>query len=202
MDIQVWRHDDINREVKVQTNGTVQLPLAGAIKASGMSLTEFQSALTKGLSEYLRNPQVTVQVKNARSQKIYVLGEVNRPGVYLLDGPMTAMEAIGSAGGFNRDAKKQKVVLMRRQKDGQSKPIVLTSEAPGKNELALHNAYLQRGDVLYVSLSNVAMVDRFFNHLATVLNPIVTLETGIILYPEAEDVLSGKDSRSNFIVTP
>ena len=64
------------------------------------------------------------------------------------------------------------------------------------------NVTLQRGDILYVPPSNLALTDRFFRHLATALGPIVTLEQGIVLYPQVEKVVTGKEATGVTTVAP
>jgi polysaccharide export outer membrane protein len=189
--IDVWRHPDLKSVMEVQNNGEITFPLVGSMRISGMGLTEFQNLLTERLSKYLVNPQVRIQVTSPKSHKIYVLGEVLRPGVYLLENPTTATEAIGLAGGFNLSAKRNKVLLMRRKGDGLSKPVVLQM---GTGDIQKGgDVNLQAGDVLYVPLSNVALVDRFFGHLSIAVGSIIGIEQGIVGYPPARNIIKNKD---------
>ena len=202
LEIQVWRHPDLTRAIEVQSNGIVAYPLVGNVKVAGMNLTDFQQLITKHLSEYIVNPQVTVQVRLPKSQKVFVLGEVRRPGVYLLDNPMTALEAITQAGGFTLDAKKRKIFLVRQKQGGTSEPVFLDIDSTLKGKDMEQNVTLQKGDILYIPPSNLAQTDRFFRHLATALGPIVTLEQGIVLYPNVENVLTGKEATGITTVSP
>ena len=202
LEIQVWRHPDLTRGIEVQSNGVISYPLIGDVKVAGMSLADFQHLITQHLSEYIVNPQVTVQVRVPKSQKVFVLGEVRRPGVYLLDSPMTALEAIAQAGGFTLEAKKRKVFLVRQQQGGGSEPVFLNIDSTMKGQDMEQNVKLQRGDILYVPPSNLALTDRFFRHLAIALGPIVTLEQGIVLYPSVEKVITGKQTQGTTTVAP
>ena len=202
LEVQVWRHSDLTRVIEVQTNGIISYPMVGNIKVAGMGLVDFQNLLTQRLSEFIVNPQVNIQVRTPKSQKIFILGEVRRPGVYLLDSSMTALEAIALAGGFTLDAKKRKVLLVRQQKSGVFEPIGLDINKAMEGKDMEQNVTLQRADILYVPPSNLALTDRFFRHLATALGPIVTLEQGIVLYPQVEKVVTGKEATGVTTVAP
>ncbi|MCC7202132.1 MAG: polysaccharide export protein [Nitrospirae bacterium] len=202
IEIQVWRHPDLTRAIEVQSNGFIAYPLLGDVKVAGMNLTELQQLITQHLSEYIVNPQVTIQVRLPKSQKVFVLGEVRRPGVYLLDNSMTALEAIAQAGGFTLDAKKAKVFLIRQKQGKASEPVFLDIDSTLKGKDIEQNVSLQRGDILYVPPSNLAQTDRFFRHLAIALGPIVTLEQGIVLYPQVENVVTGKETSGITTVAP
>lgn len=202
LEIQVWRHPDLTRAIEVQSNGFIAYPLVGDVKVAGMNLTDLQHLITQHLSDYIVNPQVTIQVRLPKSQKVFVLGEVRRPGVYLLDNPMTALEAIAQAGGFTLDAKKRKVFLVRKNQGGASDPLFLDIDSTLNGKDMEQNVTLQRGDILYVPPSEIAKTDRFFRHLAIALGPIVTLEQGIVLYPQVENVVTGKETTGISTVAP
>jgi len=112
LQVQVWRHPDFSSTVKVQPNGVVSFPLVGDIMVTDMGLTEFRDLLAQRLDKYVVDPQVSVQVATSLSNKFYVLGEVRKPGIFVLDEPKTISEAIMFAGGFTYNAKKTEVVLM------------------------------------------------------------------------------------------
>ena len=188
--VQVWRHPDLNREAEIQTDGTFSYPLVGPVPAAGMGLGRLHALLTERLSEYLVNPQVTIQVKVPKSRKIYVLGEVRRPGAFLLDQPTTPAEALALAGGYTYNAKQGKVLLMHRTATGVTRPRLLDLRlVRGRGSAA---AQLQPGDILYVPMSNVALVDRFFAHVATAVGSLIGVEQGVIGYPAARDIVKGK----------
>ena len=191
--VQVWRHPDLNRETEIQADGSFAYPLVGPIPAAGMGLTRLHALLTERLSEYLVDPQVTIQVKIPKSRKVYVLGEVRQPGAYLLDRPLTPAEALGLAGGFTYNAKEGKVLLMHRTATGVTPPRLLDLRLRrGKGSAS---APLQPGDILYVPMSNVALVDRFFAHVATAVGSLIGVEQGVIGYPATRDILKGEESQ-------
>lgn len=190
LQIQVWRHPEFNVRTKVRSDGIIMYPLIGTMKVSGMGLNEFQTHFREKLNEYIVNPQINVQVTTPASNKLYVLGEVNSPGVYVHETPKTVSEAIALAGGFNHNANRSEVVLMRRNADNSLKHFVINIDGIMKGEESAKDFYLSKGDILFVPLSNVALMDRFFVHLSTALSPFLGFEQLIVGYPPFEDVVT------------
>lgn len=97
--------DEIDgKTARVDPSGSVDLPLVGKLKASGLSVGQFEAELTKRLQRYVREPQVSVTVSDYKSQPVSVLGAVNTPGVYNLTGPSTLAQVLSKAGGLRNDA--------------------------------------------------------------------------------------------------
>jgi len=97
--------DEIDgKAARVDPSGSVDLPLVGKIRAAGLSVSQFEAALTKQLGKYVRDPQVSVTVSDYKSQPVSVLGAVNTPGVYNLTGPSTLAQVLSKAGGLRNDA--------------------------------------------------------------------------------------------------
>lgn len=195
VEVMVWRNEDLHLVQRISPYGMLHYPLAGDIRAAGMSISELRDTITEGLAPYVVDPQVTVNVATYVNQKIFVLGEVVRPGVFSLIGPMTAIEAVSAAEGFTLDAASNSVVLIR---GGADKPqlALLDIRASLEGGAMGQNVLLRGGDIIYVPSSPVADVNRFFVRLRDILLPIVTLETGIILYPLVEDALKGESTRA------
>jgi polysaccharide export outer membrane protein len=80
------------------------LPLVGKLKAAGLSVSQFETELTKRLGKYVREPQVSVTVSEYKSQPVSVLGAVNTPGIYNITGPTTLEQVLSRAGGLRNDA--------------------------------------------------------------------------------------------------
>lgn len=191
--VQVWRHKDLNQSVKVQLNGNITFPLVGDMHVSGMPLSEFQIHLSRELDRYIVNPYVSIQVTVFKSNKIYVLGEVLKPGIYFPEESKTVSEAIALAGGFTLNAKRSKVVLFRAN-GGQYQEAMtfdIKGMARGMKDGG-KNMYLQKGDIVYVPLSNVALADRFFGHLSAALAPLLGIQQVVIGIPAFKDVVTGK----------
>lgn len=182
VEVFVWQHPDLTRTVVVNPAGFISYPLVGTLRASGVSGEELATQIRERLAKYLRDPQVTVTVKSARSQKVFVLGEVNKAGVFPVEGPLRAVEAIALAGGFNLDAEPGSVLLIRgdlRQPELHTLPLHRTLFQGAVAE----NILLQPGDIIYVPATRVANVERFFRRISNILIPFVATLQGIVFFP-------------------
>src|SRR5258708_26628388 len=114
-DVRVYGEPDLTGSYRVANDGTIDFPLAGRLAVSGLRTGEIQAFLVSKLREegYLRNPQITVTVKERNSQKITVFGQVSKPGQVGYYPNMTIVDAIASAGGFTGIAAKNSVNLRR-----------------------------------------------------------------------------------------
>lgn len=200
--VQVWRHADLNKNVLVPTNGLVTFPLLGSFKVSGMGLSEFQSFLTERFNEYVVKPLVSVEVSASKANKTIITGEVNKPGIYSLEQPMTVYEAIANAGGFNYSASKGRVRLIRKQAGPDEKPMIINVGAIMKGKNMEQNVYLQSGDILYVPRELLALKDSFLGQLARAFQVVLLGEQTIIAYPQAERVITGRIQDGGTILIP
>jgi polysaccharide export outer membrane protein len=121
LQIQVWGHDDLTRKVRVGLNGTISFPFIGEIRAKGLSVQELQRELENKLGpKYIIDPQVSITVTEYKSQKFFVVGNVNNPGTYPLTKPIKVVEAISLAGGVATGGKGGgAVAILVRAKPGQ-----------------------------------------------------------------------------------
>src|SRR5262245_2535675 len=101
----------------IDVEGKLDIPLLGPVVRAGLSPDEARELLTEALAHYLREPQVAVNVLQLASRRVYVFGEIERPGPYPLDRPLTALQALSLAGGFRPGADRAKVALLRGTRD-------------------------------------------------------------------------------------
>lgn len=115
LDVRVFQVEDLSFEaLVVDTSGNINLPLIGAVRGANRTASEMASDIAGRLSaRYLRNPQVTVTVKEAASQKITVDGAVTKPGVYEMRGSTSLLQAVAMAEGPTRVADLTKVAVFR-----------------------------------------------------------------------------------------
>ncbi len=190
--ITVFRHEEFNRKFVVPSDGFFFFPLVGDIKAEGKSTRELGKLITAGLVPYvvdpqvmidivqlsnperIVNPQVSIEVNSFSGQRIFVLGEVLRPGVFLADGHTGIVEAIALAGGPTMDAKQESIAVIRGATK-QTHIVNLESLMAGDTT---QNLILQKGDIVYLSRTFISNVDRFFGHFAKIISPIVDVEKG------------------------
>jgi len=189
----VWRHTDLNRTIRINPEGMIYLPLAGEIEAAGLTITQLRKEVIFKLSKYVNDPQVDINVSVLRSMTVYVLGEVRGPGTFVLDRRMKPMEAIAAAGGFSQDANTRNILLVRAEKDVtkvRALNLNISDMQSGKNPTPV--MYLQNGDVIYVVPSVIANIERFMVKLSNILRPFTQLPSSVVLGNDAYDVLRGE----------
>jgi len=148
LEVVVWHEPELTRVVPVRPDGKISLPLAGEMEAAGRTPAELQTGLTKALAPYIRDAMVAVLVREINGARVFVLGEVTRPGGFPLRGPMTVMQAIALAGGRSEFAGDE-VVWLRQKTDGASDRVSLSFDELVQGEAA-GALWLRGGDVLYV----------------------------------------------------
>jgi polysaccharide biosynthesis/export protein len=121
LDIDVWKESELSRSVPVRPDGKISLPLLNDVQASGLTPTQLATEITERLKKFVTDPQVTVIVTQINSQRVYVLGEVSRPGAYPLLPGMNVLQALSAAGGFTMFANTKKVYVLREQGGKQTK---------------------------------------------------------------------------------
>jgi polysaccharide export outer membrane protein len=119
LQVSVWKDEELSREVLVRPDGKISYPLVGSIQAAGRTIEDIQQVLEKKIQEYVPDTPVTVMLKQLRSSLIYVVGKVERPGSYLMEGKMRVMQALALAGGLTRFADKDKIYILRNVKGEQ-----------------------------------------------------------------------------------
>jgi polysaccharide biosynthesis/export protein len=147
--IDVWKEPDITRVAPVRPDGRISLPLLGDVQAAGLTPSQLAATLTEGLRKFITNPQVTVSVSEINSRRVYVTGEVTKPGAFPLLPNMTVLQALSSSGGFSQFAKIKGIYVLRVEDGKQVKhPFNYKDVVSGKKpEL---NIPLQPGDVIVV----------------------------------------------------
>ena len=116
LEIATWKEPELTRkEVLVRVDGKISFPLLGDVQAAGVTPVEMTETLQKGLKNYVTAPVVTVTVTNPGSQRIYILGEVQRTGEYPLTKNLTVLQAFALAGGFTQWASKDEIILIRKE---------------------------------------------------------------------------------------
>jgi polysaccharide biosynthesis/export protein len=118
LSINVWKEPEISRTIPVRLDGRISLPLAGEVQAAGRTPHQLEQELTAKLKNYISEPEVSVMVQQIRSKRFNVLGQVVRPGSYLLTNSTTVLDAIAMAGGFRDFAKQKSIYVLRRNSDG------------------------------------------------------------------------------------
>ena len=111
-----WKEKDLSAEVVVRPDGKISLPMLNDVQAVGLTPEQLADVVAKAAPKYVRDPGATVMVKAIRSRKVYVIGEVAKPGTFPLASEMNVLQAIAEAGGFLEHANKGDVVIVRTEK--------------------------------------------------------------------------------------
>ena len=154
VEIQVYMEDDMNRVLRLSGNGNITFPLVGNVKLSGLTLEQAEHKLAHRLTAYIRQPQVSMLVKEYGNKTVYVLGQVSRPAAIQIppEKPLTVLEAITSVGGFTDVANTSKVRVLRVE-NGKQKTIDVDVTQITKQGNKSMDIALQPGDVVFVPQS-------------------------------------------------
>ena len=148
--INVWKEPEISRSVPVRPDGKISLPLVGDLPASGLTTDKLRDNIAAKLKEYISDPEVIVIVQEVRSRSFNIVGKVGKPGSYDLAKPMTVLDAIAVAGGFQDFAKSGKIYVLRREADGSRKMLPFNYKSVIKGRGLDQNVELQPGDTVVV----------------------------------------------------
>ena len=153
LQVVVYRHTDISSPLNstpyiVRPDGKVTFPLIGDIDVTGKTVTEFTRHLEASLAEYLVRPQVSVNILKLGTTRVYVLGEVKKPGLYELEKSHRVLDALGKAEGFTEKAAKKKIFLIRK---GAEEPVLVNINNFLKKSDQSQNYVLNEGDCLYLT---------------------------------------------------
>lgn len=113
LEVSVWRDAELSRTLVVRPDGKVSLPLAGEIRAVGRTPGELATEIQDSLAPYVLDPKVVVIVREVNSSRIFVTGEVVRPGAYPLRGKVSLLQALALAGGFSAFADTDAILIIR-----------------------------------------------------------------------------------------
>ena len=149
LDISVWKDEALTKLVAVLPDGKISFPLIGEVTAGGMTLGQLKKELVKRLTRYVPDVNLSVVVTRINSMIVYVVGRVNKPGMFTLNTNVNVLQALAMAGGLNPFARRSKIKIFRKEREGtQIYPFDYDDITKGEN---LHqNIQLRRGDVVVV----------------------------------------------------
>ena len=147
-EVKVYDEKELSGIYRVSSAGSISFPLIGKVQVEGMTSTDAADLIQGRLGEkFLRNPQVSIFIKEYNSKKISVFGQVNKPGTFKYEDNMSVTQAVSMAGGFTKMAAKDDTNITRIEEGAEKKyPVPVESIAQGQAK----NFYLQPGDIVYV----------------------------------------------------
>jgi polysaccharide export outer membrane protein len=148
--VSVWQNEDLSVVVPVRPDGRISIPLVDDVQAAGLTTAELKLVLADKLTEFVKNPEVTVIVSEINSKRVYLIGGLARQTVIPLNQDMRVLDAISVGGGFTTFADKDDIKVLRREGDGLVEyrfdyEAFLKGEAPLES-----NFLLQPGDTIVV----------------------------------------------------
>jgi polysaccharide export outer membrane protein len=147
--ISVWKDEHLTKELVVRPDGMISFPLVGDVQAAGRTVEDVRSDITKRLSRYIPNAQVSVTVTKLLSYRIYVLGRVNKPGEFMVGHITDVLQALSMAGGLTPFASENDIKIIRRV-NGEQVVYEFRYGDVRKGRDLTQNILLQRGDVVMV----------------------------------------------------
>jgi polysaccharide biosynthesis/export protein len=171
VDIRFFYNPELNEQgVVIRPDGRIALHLVGDVELASKTPEDARKLIEQLYASRLTTPSVTIQIRRFASAKVFVSGEVPKPGVIELEGPMTLLAAIGEAGGITIKGDRKKVVLIRKASDGKPNMRELNLFAMGQATpealMVLHPF-----DVILVPESKVARIDRWVDQWLRQLSP-------------------------------
>lgn len=161
LSIEVPSAPELSGTAEIASDGRVAVPLVGSVRVADMTLDTATFRIRQALSRDVRDPRVIVRPTSFGSQKIFVGGEVEQPGLYDLPGQIGALEAVLMAGGFKESAGQRAVVVIRRAPGGGAMMRVTNLRAALTDPRAMDNEPLERFDIIYVPRSTISEVNLF-----------------------------------------
>lgn len=149
LEISVWGEDDLQRTVLIRPDGRFSFPLVGEINAFGRTAAQVEAEITEKISALIPEAVVTVAVAAIDGNRIYVIGQVNQPGTFVMNPRLSVLQALSLAGGLSAFAAIDDIKIIRRSGEGQRAiPFRYSDVSRGRN--LDQNIQLEGGDVVLV----------------------------------------------------
>ena len=173
---------ELSRTVTVQPDGRISLPLIGSRMAADRTVRELEAELSQAYAGQLVRPDILVDVKAAVPLRVFVGGEVQKPGIYDMPGDIDALQAVVMAGGFTTLARSSKVVVVRRGVGG--RPMMRTADLHGAifDPASSDAVPLRRFDIIFVPRTDIANAGLFVQQY---IRDVVPIEFSYAVTPNA-----------------
>ena len=149
LEISVWKDEALTRKVLVRPDGKISFPLIGDIQAQGRTVEELRQAMNNKMMAFVPDAPVSVMLVLVGSPKIYVVGKVVKPGVYIMGTTLRVMQALAMAGGATPFANKDDILIIR-QENGRQKTFKFNYNKVADGKKLVQNICLKRGDTVVV----------------------------------------------------
>ena len=149
LEVSVWREPELTQQVIVRPDGAFSFPIVGEVNAVGKTVEELRLELVQALRRIIPDVVVTVSVLEIKGNKVYVIGQVNQPGEFIVNPRVDVIQALSLAGGTTAFASPSEIFVLRRD-NGQQKRLPFNFEAVLRGRDLEQNVLLRSGDVVVV----------------------------------------------------
>ena len=149
LEISVWREEALQREVLIRPDGGFSFPLAGDMSAKGKTVLQLRDELAERLSRYIPDLVITVTVTGVDGNRIFVIGQVREPGIFVMNPALDVMQALSLAGGTTPFASLKNIRIIRRE-NGVQRAITFDYTDVSEGKSLEQNVVLKSGDVVVV----------------------------------------------------
>ena len=149
LQVSVWREPELTQQVIVRPDGAFSFPLVGEVNAVGKTVEELRKEIVQALTRIIPDVVVTVAVIEIKGNKVYVIGQVNQPGEFIVNPRVDVIQALSLAGGTTAFASPSEIFVLRRD-NGQQKRLPFNFEAVLRGRDLEQNVLLRSGDVVVV----------------------------------------------------
>lgn len=144
-----WREKELSAEVTVRPDGMISLPLLNDVQVAGLTPEQLRDKVTEGAKRFIEDPSVNVVIKEIRSRKVFITGQVARPGAYALTSPTTVLQLIAMAGGLSEFADQNGITILRTE-NGRPVSLPFRYKDVVKRKNLKQNIELKPGDTVIV----------------------------------------------------
>jgi polysaccharide export outer membrane protein len=173
IEVRFLSNPELNEQAQIRPDGRISMQIVGELRLSGLTVAEAMALVANVYKDTLKQPLVTVQVRTFANRRVFVAGEVVRPGVLPLVGDQTAMGAITEAGGLKSSAKRNEIVVIRRGANDTPERIQVSLRGRGTGPPQAAAFRLEPMDVVVVMESGIARADRAVDQYVRQLVPVL-----------------------------
>lgn len=150
LEVSVWKEEDLQKQVLVRPDGRISFPLIGDVDVAGKTIDELRQEITGRLVKFIPDLTVTVSIQSIDGNRIYVIGQVNSPGSFVVNPRVDVMQALSLAGGTTAFAALDDIVILRREADGSQRAISFRYKDVTRGRSLEQNIILHSGDIVVV----------------------------------------------------
>lgn len=172
IDIKFAYEPQLNERVTIRPDGMISLQIIDEVKAAGLTPAELDRILTERYAKVLNDPEIAVIAREFAFQKVYVGGEVANPGIFALNGNMTVLEAIVSAGGFRETAERKSVIVISKSPQNTRLVRTINVEAVLSGTASAEELPLKPFDVVHVPKTAIAKANKFVDEHIRKMIPV------------------------------